>query len=104
MAISERVTLGDGTRTMRAVSDPLILSAAIAHRRGLAELYPQWLFRKVRSLTVPIDFSYAEGDVHELDNPRVGICCSAVCRSLTHVVLPDSMLTRMTLETCRRFE
>ena len=104
MAISVRVILGDGSRTMRSISDPLILSREIAYRRGLAELYAQWLVKKVRTIEAPIDWTWAEGDEHEIDNPRVGIQCRAVCRSLTHVVTPDSHTTRLTLETCRRFE
>ncbi len=104
MAISVEVMLGDGTRRMRTVSDPLILSPAIAYRRGLAELYPQWLVKKIRTIEVPLDPEYAEGDVHEIDNPRVGIQCQAVCRTMTHIIEPDSAITRMTMETCKRFE
>lgn len=104
MAISVRVILGDGTRPMRSISDPLILSEEIAYRRALAELYPQWLVKKNRSIEVPFDEAYAEGDVHEIDNPRVNIQCQAVCRSLTHIITPKGQTTRMALETCRRFE
>lgn len=104
MTISVEVILGDGTRRMSTISDPLILSEQIARHRAMAELYAQWLIKKIRSIEVPTDFNYAEGDVHEIDNPRVGIQCQAVCRSMTHIITPTSMTTRMGLETCKRFE
>jgi hypothetical protein len=104
MAISKRVNMGDGTRLMDTISDSLILSEDIAIRRGTAEIREKWLVKKSRTIQVPFDCTYAEGDVHEINNPRVNIVCDAVARSVTHVLEPASRVTKMTLETAKRFE
>ena len=104
MAISVGVILGDGTRRMSTISDALILNEGIAYRRALAELYPRWLVKKNRTIEVPLDEDLAEGQVHEIDNPRENIVCTAVARSMTHIITSTSQVTRMMLQTCRRFE
>ena len=89
---------------MSTISDALILNEGIAYRRALAELYPRWLVKKNRTIEVPLDEDLAEGQVHEIDNPRESIVCTAVARSMTHVITPVSQMTRLTMETCNRFE
>jgi hypothetical protein len=104
MAISVVVILGDGTREMSPISDSMILSEAIAYRRGLAELYDQWLVKRSINIQAPFDPEISEGQVHEIDNPRENIVCTAVVRSMTLTITPEDRQTRISFETARRFE
>ena len=104
MAISVEIVIGDGTREKRAIVDAFILNEAIAYRRGLAILYDQWYMKKVRNIKMPMDESVDEGQVHYINNPRVGIQEDAVVRRVSHVLTPKSMISNIKVESVIRFE
>ncbi|GEM_PF-3273416 len=109
MAISVRVIIGgDGTRKMATITDALIPDEEVATRRGRAELYKQWYLGKWRTLKVPFDITLDEGQIHEINNPRVGIISSGVTRRVTNVhecgADRRSTLSTVEMETSVRFE
>jgi len=109
MAISVITIIGgDGERLMSTITDALIANEEVAFRRGMAELRKQWYLEKMRTLQVPLDITLDEGQIHEINNPRVGIISSGVSRKVTNVYErsegKQSALSTIEMETSVRFE
>ena len=104
MAISVEVVLGDGTRRMHSITDALIASEDVAYRRGRAELYERWYVKHTRTLEVPLVASDTEGDIAEINNPRIGVVTGGVIRSITKTITQSSRTMTVEVESSRRFE